>query len=230
MCLLLLFDLCHQAWCDGELHKNMNKRDAKSQQIEKFAAEVAQLEAEIADLTEQLATLASSLEVKAKTAADGTAVRKEQSSVEAVHSAIKVLQDLFNADVSSLQGQRVTKYVPQTNSRRGIIDLLEVIEADFAQVLSETKAEEAQQASEYARVMADLKTVMERMDKVVHDTGLAKDQKEKIFPDFHAVDGCFQTLSSVSHTQAVIFLPLFLFSIRLTCRRPNLRWMLPANF
>ena len=70
MCLLLLFDLCHQAWCNGELHKNMNKRDAKSQQIEKLAAEVAQLEADIADLTEQLATLASSLEVKAKTAAD----------------------------------------------------------------------------------------------------------------------------------------------------------------
>jgi len=46
-----------EAWCDGELHKNKNKRDSKSQQIEKLAAEVAQLEADIADLTEQLATL-----------------------------------------------------------------------------------------------------------------------------------------------------------------------------
>ena len=63
--------------CDGELHKNKNKRDAKSQQIEKRAAEVAQLEADIADLTEQLATLASNLEVKAKTAVDETEVRKE---------------------------------------------------------------------------------------------------------------------------------------------------------
>ena len=70
MCLLLLFDLYHQAWCDGDLYKNKNKIDAKSRQIEKFAAEVAQLEADIADSTEQLATLSSSLEVKAETAAD----------------------------------------------------------------------------------------------------------------------------------------------------------------
>ena len=83
MCLFLLFDLYHQAWCDGELHKNKNKRDAKSHQIEKLAAEVAQSEADTADLTEQLATLSSSLEVKAKTAVDGTAVRKEQSSANA---------------------------------------------------------------------------------------------------------------------------------------------------
>ena len=108
----------------------------------------------------------------------------------------------------------LTKYVPQTNSKRGIIDLLEVIETDFNRVLSETKAEEAQQASEYARVMADLKTVMERMDKVVHDTGSAKDQKEYIrdntqaqraipgvpFPYFQTMDVCFQTPSSVSYT------------------------------
>ena len=230
MCLLSLFDLCHQAWCDGELHKNKNKRDSKSQQIEKLAAEVAQLEAHIADLTEQLATLTSNFEAKAKTAADGTAVRKEQSSVEAVQSAIKVLQDFFNADVSLLQGQRLTKYVPQTNSKRGIIDLLEVIEADFARVLSETKAEEAQQASEYARVMADLKTVMERMDKVVHDTGLAKDQKEYIRDNTQAqrvIPGGYPSQIftlwmdvfrrfRACHTQAVILmfdgvLPLFLF-------------------
>ena len=51
---------------------------------------------------------------------------------------------------SLLQGQPLTKYVPQTNSNRGIMDLLEVIEADLIRVLSETKAEEAQQASEYA--------------------------------------------------------------------------------
>ena len=129
----------------------MNKRDAMSQQIEKFAAEVAQLEADIADLTEQLATLASSLEVKDKTAADGTAVRNEQSSVEAVQGA------------------------PGFRQCRCFIT-----SRPTAHEVRATKAEEAQQASEYARVMADLKTVMERMDKVVHDTGLAKDQKEKI--------------------------------------------------
>ena len=60
------------------------------------------------------------------------------------------------------------------------MDLLEVIEADFIRVLSETKAEEAQQASDYTRAMADLKTARERMDKVVYNTGLAKDQKEYI--------------------------------------------------
>ena len=155
-------------------------------------------------------------------------MRKEQSSVEAVQSAIEVLQDFYNADVSVSQGQRLTKYVPQTNGNRGIMDLLEVIETDFTRVLSETKAEEAQQSSEYARVMADLKMVMERMAKVVHDTGLAKDQKEYIrdntqaqrvipavpFPYFHAVDGYFRR-HRACHTEAVIFmfdcvLPLFL--------------------
>ena len=103
---------------------NKNKRDVKFQQIEKLAAEVAQLEADIADLTEQLATQASNLE--AKTVADETAMRKKQNSanaqtisqtaarVEAAQSAIKVLQDFYNADASLLQGQALTKHVSQT--------------------------------------------------------------------------------------------------------------------
>ena len=40
----MLFDLYHQAWCDAELHKNKNKRDVMSQQIEKLASEVAHIE------------------------------------------------------------------------------------------------------------------------------------------------------------------------------------------
>jgi len=180
----------HKAWCDAELHKNKNKRDAKSQQIQKLTAEVAQLESDIADLTEELATLAANLKVNARTVADETAVREEESArnaqtisetaagVEAVQNAIKVLQDFYNANDSLLQDHPIEKYLPQNDSKRGIIDLLEVIEADFSRVLSETKAAEAQQASEYARVMENLKRAREIMEKVAHDTGLARDQKE----------------------------------------------------
>ena len=82
--------------------------------------------------------------------------------------------------------------MPQTDSNRGIMDLLEVIEADFIRVLSETKAEEAQQASDYTRAMADLKTSRERMDKVVYDTGLAKDQKQYIRGNTQAQRSLFQ--------------------------------------
>ena len=138
-----MFDLSNQAWCDAELHKNKNTRHAKSQRIERLAAEVAQLHVDIADFTEELATLASKLEVIVKTTADETTVRKGQSStiaqtiseaaagVEAVQSAIKVFQDFFIADASLPQCHALTKFVPQKDSHRGVIDLLEAAEADF---------------------------------------------------------------------------------------------------
>ena len=143
MCLLFLFDLSHQAWCDAELHKNKNTRYAKSQRIERLAAEVAQLQVDITDLTLQLATLTCKLEVNVKTTADETTVRKGQSStiaqtiseaaagVEAVQSAIKVFQDFYIAAASLPQRQLLTKFVPQKYSHRGVIDLLEAAEADF---------------------------------------------------------------------------------------------------
>ena len=143
MCILLLPDLSHQAWCDADLHKNNSNKDSKSQHFEKFAAEVAQLEASIADLTEQFAAAPSNSEVNAQIEVDETAVRKEHglknaqtvpdtvARVEAVQKAVHVLEDSHDANSSLHPGQPLTKYVPRNDSRRGIIDLLEVIEADF---------------------------------------------------------------------------------------------------
>ena len=137
-------DLSHQAWCDADLHKNKNHQDSKSQHFEKFAAEVEQLEASIADLTEQFAVVPSNLEVSAKIEVDETAVREEYgllntqtvpdtvARVEAVQKAVHVLQNSHDATSSLHQGQPLTKYVPRHDSSRGIIDLLEVIEAVFA--------------------------------------------------------------------------------------------------
>ena len=136
-------DLSHQAWCDADLHKNKNNKDSKSQHFEKFAAEVAQLEAGIAVLAEQFAAVPSNLEVNAKIEADETAVRKEHgplnaqtildtdARVEAVQRAVRVLEDFHDANSSLHQGQPITNYVPRNDSRRGIIDLLEVFEVDF---------------------------------------------------------------------------------------------------
>ena len=133
----------HQAWCDADLHKNKNHKDSKSQHFEKFAAEVEQLEASIADLTDQFAAVPSNLEVSAKIEVDETAVRKEHgllnaqtvpdtvARVEAVQKAVHVLEDSHDASSSLHPGQPLTKYGPRKDSRRGIIDLLEVIEADF---------------------------------------------------------------------------------------------------
>ena len=82
LCILLLPDLSHQAWCDADLHKKENNKDSKSQHFGKFAAEVAQLEASIADLTEQFAAVPSNSEVNAKIEADETAVRKEHGLLD----------------------------------------------------------------------------------------------------------------------------------------------------
>ena len=112
LCILLLPDLSHQAWCDADLHKNKNNKDSKSQHLETFAAEKAQLGASIADLTEQFAAVPSNSEVNAKIEVDETAVRKEHGlldaqtvsdtvvRVEAVQRAVHVLEDFY--DVVSL--------------------------------------------------------------------------------------------------------------------------------
>ena len=104
-------DLSHQAWCDADLHKNKNK-DSKSQHLQTFASEKAQLGASIAELTEQFAAVPSNSEVNAKIEVDETAVRKEHglqnaqtvpdtvSRVEAVQRAVHVLEDFH--DVLSL--------------------------------------------------------------------------------------------------------------------------------
>ena len=85
----------------------------------------------------------SNSEVNAQIEVDETAVRKEHGlfeaqtisdtvvRVEAVQKAVRVLEDFHDANSSLHQGQPLTKYVPRNDSRRGIIDLLEVFEVDF---------------------------------------------------------------------------------------------------
>ena len=145
----MLPDLSHRAWCDADLHKNKNNKDAKSQHLETFAAEVAQLEASIADLElsqRQFAAVPSNSELNAKIEADETAVRKEHGLLNAQTVSDTVAR--VEASRGGLEGNSRARGFPRchfflasrsiaheirtrNDSRRGIIDLLEVIEADF---------------------------------------------------------------------------------------------------
>ena len=169
------------------LRKNKNNKDAKSQHLETFAAEVALWEASIADVNEQFAAVPSNVEVNAKIEADETAVRKEHGLLNAqtiLDTDARVRAQFTCSRISTMPILHCIKVDRLRSTCHGMTaDVASLIcwkcsKLIVLDLLSQTKAEEAQQASEYARFMADLMASRESMDTVVHDTGSAKDHKE----------------------------------------------------
>lgn len=146
-------DATHKAYCDKEMKETTEKKDDKTDEVEKLTTKIDQNKARSAKLKEQVATLQNELASMAKAQAQATKIRQEENEaykknkaemeegLKGVRLALKVLKDYYakgDKDHDSNEG-----------AASGIIGLLEVAESNFAKGLAEIVAEEESAASEY---------------------------------------------------------------------------------
>jgi len=161
-----------KSFCDGEMQKSKAKQaeltassDKHAARIEKASASKAtleqqtkQLQAEIAEMdagqSEATKIRASEHEEYVQSSAD------QKQSAEAVANAIQVLGDYYNK--AALFVQVKSSQAPDFNAAKTdvagtIMEMLEVAESDFTQMLAENEAQETEAQSSYDKLVQDNK-------------------------------------------------------------------------
>merc|ERR1719359_463133 len=170
----------HKGWCDTELTTNKQTRDKKTADVESLKAEIEELTAEIAKLTQDITDLQAAVaeldEAMAKATEDREASKaKNQATIkdakeaqEAVNMALAILKEFYAkaAEATALAQQTPGEDAPESfdapykgmqSEGGGVIDFLEVIQADFARLESETATDEGAEQEEYEKFMFESK-------------------------------------------------------------------------
>merc|ERR1712012_1186122 len=167
-----------KAYCDEQIAKTEAKKSDLEQDISKMtskidqaAAKSARLKGEVRELESELAALARAQaemdKIRSETHADYEAAKADlQLGLSGVREALRTLRDYYGGAASMIQAstdpadfmQRMRQpAAPELHAKAGgaggsIIDILEVVESDFATNLAKEEAEEADAQSEYEKV------------------------------------------------------------------------------
>jgi len=150
-----------KAFCDEETAKTDAKKSelnadiaSLTSKIDTTSAKSAKLKAQVKALQEDLATMAASQ-------AEATKIRQEASAayttakadlelgLKGVRQAISVLSDYYGSAAFVQQPAAPTSYSKSTGAGKGILDILDQVESDFAKNLATEEAEEADAAAAY---------------------------------------------------------------------------------
>ena len=138
---------------------NAKKAD-KSDEIEGLTTKTEQLAAKSAQLKQEVAALENELSKLAKGQAEMDRLRQEENDafteskavlekgLTGLKQALKLLNDYYSSDKA---------HASQDGAAGGIIDLLEVCEADFSKNLAQITADEDIAVAEYERVSKENK-------------------------------------------------------------------------
>jgi len=168
----------HKAWCDSELKDNKLTREAKTEEVNALTAKVDELNAQVAKLTQGINDHEKAMGEIDAAMAEATTVRQKEkakneetiadceAAIEAVSSALTILKEFYKkaAGEELLQAKQSPAddapasfsndaYTGQQGSKRGVLDMLEVIHSDFSRLLSDTTADESESAREYESFM-----------------------------------------------------------------------------
>jgi len=163
-----------KAYCDEQIAKTEFKKGeleddiAKAtSRIDQSAAKSAQLKAEIKDLEAELAALARSQaqmdKIRMETHAEYEQAKADlELGLTGVRQALTTLRDYYGSAAAMLQSDVKGSFMeqpaqPELHSKSGgaggsIIDILEVVESDFATNLAKEETEEADAQSLYEKV------------------------------------------------------------------------------
>jgi len=186
----------HKAWCDEQLKNNKLKREKKTTQLDKLAAEIEELTGQIDTMAQQIATLIAEQAALTKAMAEATEQRTAekatneatiadaQAAIQAVKQALVILREFYSSQASEFlqQGRQVPElaaYNGMQGAKGGVIGMLEVIESDFVRLEADTKAAEAQAASEYSAFMEDAKA--DKLQKHNREVKLSLDKDQAEF-------------------------------------------------
>eukprot|EP00928_Gymnodinium_smaydae_P004447 TRINITY_DN1150_c0_g3_i1.p1 TRINITY_DN1150_c0_g3~~TRINITY_DN1150_c0_g3_i1.p1 ORF type:complete len:682 (+),score=176.86 TRINITY_DN1150_c0_g3_i1:46-2091(+) len=194
----------HKGWCDTELSTNEQTRKEKTDAVETLHAEIDELEASISKLTEELSELAKAIAKLDGDMAKSTEMRQEEKATNAatvkdaqeaqtaVAQALVVLKDFYakSAEATSLVQQRESAAQPaifdspykgMVAESGGVVGMLEVIQADFARLETETEAAEASAQKSYDEFMTDSKVDKAAKTKdTEHKTAKKQDQTQAL--------------------------------------------------
>jgi hypothetical protein len=196
----------HKGWCDMELATNEKTRTKKSEDVVSLTAQVDELEASIASLAQDVESVTNAIAELDAAMAKATALRSEENAKNtvtikdakegqaAVADAIAVLQDFYaEASQATVLTQTATKakmdanqpevfdepYKGMGGQNGGVIGMMEVIEADFQRLESETKNSESQAQKEFDEFMDDSKVDKAQKEKDLDHWSASKQNQEQ---------------------------------------------------
>merc|ERR1740130_1466444 len=165
-----------KAYCDEELAKTATKKQELGYEISKLTAKVDKAAAKSASLKDSVKTLQKDLAALAKSQAEMDSMRREENGdytnakqdltlgLSGVRKALSVLRDYYGgdgaasmlqngADMASAMQQPAMPVQHSKSSGAGgsILDILEVVESDFAKNLASEETQEADAAAEYEK-------------------------------------------------------------------------------
>jgi len=208
----------HKGWCDVELSTNAKTRKDKTMTVETLHAEIDELETSIAALTEQIAELtkavaeldaamAKATEIRAAEKAKNTETIKDaQDAQTAVAQALVVLKEFYEkaAEATALLQSRQepppifdSPYKGMQAENGGVVGMLEVIQADFARLESDTAAAEETAQKEYDEFMTDSQVDKAAKEKdIEHKTGKKQDQEQALVTKKEDLEGTQKELNA----------------------------------
>jgi chromosome segregation ATPase len=183
----------HKTWCDTELRKNKMKREKKESQVNTLTAEVEEYKSSIQTMGSTIAELSKEQAELAKSMSDATELRNKekaknlatikdaQAALDAVKKALVILKDFYSSQAFLQTGKQ--PQVPEMKAYTGmkgggVVGMLEVIESDFARLETETKADESENARNYANFMSESKTAKKQKHDHEYKLSLQKDEAE----------------------------------------------------
>jgi DNA repair exonuclease SbcCD ATPase subunit len=190
----------HKGWCDKEISKSTESRDAKAAMVRQLNEELAENEAkrdvieeEMTKLSEAISKLEDALAVATKERADESAenaavVKEAQEGKEAIEEAITVLDDFYKtqkASASFVQAKQPIdmpdagfegEYTGVGGGTGGVMGMMDVIKSDFEREISETEAAEKAANKEFFEFQGTTKTSIatKTVTKTAHETELTE--------------------------------------------------------
>ncbi|CAE7464442.1 mkkA [Symbiodinium sp. CCMP2592] len=181
-----------QELCDNELKKNERKRGEKSADADQLEADIEKLQVSAKKLKEEAVALegdvaeldqsvqeATDLRAKEK-AKNNETVTDAQAAQEAVAQATSVLKAFYekagqatalvqlgSGKAAEMSGQPAifdTSYNGMSSKSGGVLDMLQVIAADFAKLEAETSSEEESSQAEYDKFIFESKVNKKQME------------------------------------------------------------------
>merc|ERR1719161_256520 len=187
-----------------ELATNEKTRSKKTADVEHLHAQIDELEASIASLAADVERVSKAIAELDAAMAKATAIRSEekaknavtiadaQEGQAAVSQAIGVLQDFYASasEATALTQTKVVAKQPEIfddepykgmgGENGGVIGMMEVIQADFARLESETKNSESQAQKEFDEFMDDSKVDKAQKEKDHEHWSASKQNQEQV--------------------------------------------------
>jgi len=171
-----------KAYCDEEMAKTAAKKQELEYAISKLTSKIDKAAAKSASLKDSVKTLQKDLGALAKSQAEMDGIRRESSAdyrqaksdlslgLSGVRKALGVLRDYYGsasaasmlqdgADMASAMTQPAmpAQHSKASGAGGSILDILEVVESDFAKNLAKEEAQEADGAADYEKTSQENK-------------------------------------------------------------------------